>query len=140
MDSTEIDSCRKETERTSDAVSYNIDTWKVKKLNGLTIPLASFFKHPRTDWHPDKEYDENGLLTLQMMESHVKGRIKGGILHVTEIEIWGEGSGTVMSWLVEPALRDSRGELVASCVWEGGDSINQIIVKNGAVEWKDIEI
>jgi hypothetical protein len=30
--------------------------------------------------------------------------------------------------------------IFASCVWEAGDSINQLRVENGKVEWVDIEI
>jgi hypothetical protein len=52
----------------------------------------------------------------------------------------GEGSGTAMNWIIEPALTESTGELTASCIWEGGDSINQLILKNGVVSWRDIEI
>lgn len=121
-------------------MSYNIDTWKLKKLEGLKIPVKSFFTNKRTDWHPEKEYDEDGILTLTLMESHVTGKVADGILEVTDIHIHGEGSGTSMSWILEPALGDSKGELIASCVWEGGDSINQLTVKDGNIEWKDVEI
>ena len=121
-------------------MSYNISTWKVKKLENLRIPLSSFFKHERHDWHPEKKNDEKGVLTLEMMESHITGKVAHDTLEVIDIQICGEGSGTSMNWIVEPALEDSSGELIASCVWEGGDSINQIIVKDGKVEWKDIEI
>ncbi len=121
-------------------MSYNIDTWKLKKLVNLAIPLESFFKSGETDWHPEKEYDKNGMLTLVFGESEITGRVEDGILHVKEIDIGGEGSGSDMHEVIEPALEDSTGELIASCVWERGDSINQIIVKDGKVEWRDIEI
>ena len=121
-------------------MSYNIDTWKLKKLENFSIPLASFFKHDRIDWYPKSEYDENGILTLTLIESIIKGKVENGIFHVEDIKICGEGSGTGMNWIIEPALKDSTGELIASCIWEGGDSINQLIVKNGVIEWHDIEI
>ena len=121
-------------------MSYNIDTWKLKKLENLSIPLASFFKHDRIDWHPESEYDENGTLTLTLMESIIKEKVENGIFHIEDIKIYGEGSGTGMNWIIEPALKDSTGELIASCVWERGDSINQLIVKDGNVMWHDIEI
>ena len=121
-------------------MSYNINTWRVKKLDNLRIPLASFFKHERKDWHPEKEIGEDNSLTLTCMESYITGQVEGDVLCIMEIHICGEGSGTIMSWIVEPALCDSCGELIASCVWERGDLINQIIVKNGNVEWKEIKI
>lgn len=122
-------------------MSYNIDTWKVKKLENLRVPLSSFFTNPRKDWHPTKEYDENGALTLSFGDGcEITGKVEDGILLVTSINFWGEGSGTSMNLILEPALKASTGELIASCVWEGGDSINQLIVKDGNVEWKNIEI
>ncbi len=121
-------------------MSYKIDTWKLKKLVNLAIPLESFFKSSRTDWHPEKAYDENGMLTLEFMSGTITGNIVDGIVHIKDIKIYGEGSGNDLYETIEPALEDSTGELVASCVWEGGDSINQLIVKDGKVEWRDIEI
>jgi len=121
-------------------MSYNIDKWKTKKINNLRIPIQSFFTNSRKDWHPNKEYDENGLLTLTMFESEIKGKVIDGILEISSINIEGEGSGTSIDWIIEPALKDSTGELIASCIWEGGDSINKLIVKDGVVKWEDIEL
>ena len=56
------------------------------------------------------------------------------------LDCCGEGSGYFINEVLEPALENSKGELIASCVWEGGDTINQIIVKDGNVEWVDIDI
>uniref|UniRef100_A0A6H1ZN20 Uncharacterized protein n=1 Tax=viral metagenome TaxID=1070528 RepID=A0A6H1ZN20_9ZZZZ len=122
-------------------MSYNIDRWKVKKLKNLCIPVLSFFTNPRKDWHPEKEYDEEGILTLSFGErAEIKGKVENKILLVSNIEFSGACSGTSMFWILEPALKDSTGELIASCVWEGGDSINRLIVKDGKVTWKDITI
>lgn len=121
-------------------MSYNIDTWETKRLENLIIPLDSFFKHQRTDWHPTNEIDGSGRIVLNMLDSQIKGRIEHGLLFVDEINISGEGSGTSMDWIVEPALKNSSGLLLASCVWERGDTINQISVVNGDVRWKNIEI
>lgn len=121
-------------------MSYNIDTWNLKKLNNLSIPLESFFKC-RPNWYPDKEYDENGILTLTSLESEITGKVdENGNLQVKTIDISGEGSGTTMFDIIEPALKDSTGEMIATCVWEGGDSINRITVKDGKVTWQEIEI
>lgn len=120
-------------------VPYNIDTFKVKKLENLRIPVASLFKHERKDWHP-KQTIEGDKTTFSVMDSSVTGIVTDGILAVEDVEFHGEGSGTGMNWIWEPALAESTGELVVSCVWEGGDSINQLRVKDGNVEWVDIEI
>lgn len=121
-------------------MSYNIDRWRTKKLDNLRIPLNSFFKHPRSEYHPKKSYDENGGLTLDFMESMIKGVVKDGILTVSDIEFSGEGSGTIIDWILEPALKESMGELIATCIWENGDSVNKLTVKDGITEWHDIDI
>ena len=122
-------------------MSYNIDTWKVKELKDLKIPLKSFYKHERTDWYPDKEFDENGICTLESgAGSRISGYVIDGIMHVNEIKWYGEGSGSAMEFILEPALEDSEGVLIASCVWEGGSTNNKLIVKDGNVTWEDIEI
>jgi len=36
-------------------MNYNIDTFRVKKLENLAIPLNSFYKHKHVDWHPEDE-------------------------------------------------------------------------------------
>lgn len=67
-------------------MSYNIDTFKIKKLENLEIPLSAFFEHEREDWHPEKEYDENGKLTLNCgCEQTITGIVENGILKVEEI-------------------------------------------------------
>lgn len=122
-------------------MSYNIDTWKTKKLENLVIPLDSFFVSDRTDWHPEKIFDEDGSICLSLSQGEgVSGKLIDGQIHVESIELRGEGSGTEMNLIVEPALKTSTGELIVSMIWEGGDSINKIIVKDGDVKWEDIEI
>ena len=121
-------------------MSYNIDTFKVKEILDLIIPVASLYKCEREDWHPDRMNNDDGTVTFTNMETEIHGAIKGGSLFVDKIDCRGEGSGTVMNWMLGPAFKDSTGRLVASCVWEGGDSINQLIVDDGNVEWKGIDI
>ena len=122
-------------------MSYNIDTFKIKRLENLEIPLSAFFEHRRSDWHPERELDENGKLTLLCgCDQEIVGTVENGILKVESMDMYGEGSGTFVNWILEPALKKSKGILEASCVWEGGDRINKLIVNNGNVEWKNIEI
>lgn len=121
-------------------MSYNIDTFKTKKLENLKIPITSLYKHERSDWYPERVNYDNGTVTFEMMGSEITGIIENDIFLCQSIDCSGEGSGTTMSWILEPAFKDSTGELIASCVWEGGDSINQLVVKEGDVKWKDIEI
>jgi hypothetical protein len=125
-------------------MSYNIDRWKTKKLEGLTIPLAAFYKHPRKDWHPKQPIltdPEAGAVELRCgCEQHIKGVLKDGRLMVTEFDMTGEGSGTFYRDILEPALKESVGTLEAVLIWEGGDSVNRLMVKDGKVETEDIEL
>ena len=104
------------------------------------IPIASLFKSERKDWHPDRINNDDGTVTFEIMETTLHGHIENDCLVVSSIDCSGEGSGVAMNWILEPAFENSTGELIASCVWEGGDSINQITVENGKISWKNIEI
>lgn len=123
-------------------MSYNIDTWKTKKLENLTIPLEAFFRHERKDWHPKvMRAPESDSAWLDCgCEQEIKGILKDGVLSVTEFNMAGEGSGTFYAWILEPALKESKGTLEAVLVWEGGDSINRLTVKDGVVESKEVDL
>lgn len=126
-------------------MSYNIDTWKTKKLDNLVIPLKAFYKHERKDWHPEVRYvspqtNSSEVVISGGCEQEIKGTVKDGVLTVTEFDITGEGSGTFYSWILEPALKESKGILEAVLIWEGGDSINRLTVKDGEVETEDIDL
>lgn len=122
-------------------MSYNCDTFKTKKIKNLKIPVASLYKSERSDWHLDRTNNDDGSVTFGGMEGIVlSGVIEDEVFICKSINCSGEGNGFIMNEILEPALKDSKGELIASCVWEGGDSINRLIVQDGNVEWEDIEI
>ena len=120
---------------------YNIDNWRTKKLEDLRIPLKSFFQESNEMWWPEIEWMNKRELTLTFVDAaEIHGEVIDDIFHIDKIEFYGEGSGTSMAETFEPALAQSKGKLVASLVWEGGDTINRLIVNDGVVEWEDIEI
>jgi len=121
-------------------MSYNISVFKIKKIENLEIPLLAFFEHERKDWHPIKKYNEEKLILECGCEQEITGIVENNILKIESMNMAGEGSGTFIDWILEPALKKSRGILEASCVWERGDSINKLIVNNGNVKWEKIEI
>jgi hypothetical protein len=124
-------------------MSYNIDTFKLKKLDNLAIPVKSLYKHEREDWHPKEKLGEgkDSSVRFEWGDSvYIDGLVINGLLYVKSIELSGECSGTAIDWIIEPALKDGTGILVASCIWEGGDTINQLRVNDGNIEWVDIEI
>ena len=121
-------------------MSYNITDFRVKKIEGFSFPLSSLYKNERKDWHPDRKNNDNGTVTFTNCDTEISGTIKDDEFYMTAIDCCGEGSGTVITRMLEPAFEDSVGVLIASCVWEGGDSINRLEVNNGVVVWVDIEI
>ncbi len=62
------------------------------------------------------------------------------MIYVTEIQCYGEGSGSTYRDVLLPALKEGKGTLIVSCVWEGGDSLSRLIVRDGVVTEEDIEI
>ena len=125
-------------------MSYNIYTWKTKKLENLVIPLKAFFEHKRSDWHPKQPE----IVNAETMEIEIecgcgqliKGNLKEGAIHVTGFDMSGEGSGIFKSWILDEALKQSTGELEAVLIWEGGDSISRLSVKDGIIEESDVEL
>lgn len=121
-------------------MSYNITEFKVKKLESLVIPVQSLFQSERTDWHPEQKTLGGGLSRFSNEFLDIVGTIKDGFLHCTSIDCVGEGSGTSMRLILEPALKNSEGEFIAVCVWEGGDSISRLVVQDGEVDWIQVEL
>lgn len=123
-------------------MSYNIDTWKTKKIENLVIPLEAFYIHERQDWHPEKIINTatNSVELRCGCEQTIRGTLHNDLLTITEFEMSGEGSGTFYDWILEPALKRSTGNLEAVLIWEGGDSITRLIVNNGEVSNEEIEL
>ena len=121
-------------------MSYNVTHWKTKELSDLQIPIASLFKHERTDLHPYRKDLGNEVTKFSFGEVSITGVVNGNWLHVTKIYGSGECSGSAMDFFLEPALADSRGRLVAARVWEGGEYLDLLTVIDGVVTKEPIEI
>jgi len=121
-------------------MSYNCGVFNLKKIENFIIPVDSLFKSARSDWHPKRINNYDGSVTFSFGESELNGLIKGKIFVCDNISCCGEGSGFFMNEILEPAFKDSTGTLIASLVWEGGDSINRLTVEDGNILWEDIEI
>ena len=126
-------------------MSYNIDTFNLKEIKDLKIPVSALFM-ARADWHPERTANEDGTVTFEVFDddSAIRGTVSVAgteeILTVMSFSCCGEGSGHAMYDVFLPAFKRSTGTLTASCVWEGGDSINRLEVRDGKVTWVDIEI
>lgn len=118
-------------------MSYNISNWSTKKLDGLLIPFRALEGLDKPSFNLGTgELRWEGDLAEGF---ELVGKSHGEELAVSSIRMYGEGSGHAFDRL-EAILKDSTGVLIASLVWEGGDSISRLTVKDGVVKHEDIEI
>ena len=73
-------------------------------------------------------------------EQKILGILNDGMLNVTSLNLTGEGSGALMDYVIEPALKLSKGYLEATIIWEGGDSVTKLIVSDGVLTNEPIEL
>lgn len=125
-------------------MSYNISKWKTERLEDLSLPVVALYRHERTDWHPDPPVvinTETGELLFRCgCEEEIKGNLKDNVLTITDLDMAGEGSGTFFDWILLPALKESKGTLEAVIIWERGESIERLTIKDGAATRTDIEL
>jgi len=117
-------------------MSYNIDTWRTKKIEAFTIPMVAFLVD-------GFDIRMTGTTSVQITGGsemfRIKGQLVSGSVVVDEIHNEGEGSGHFADTL-RCVLEESTGYLEAVLVWEGGDSITRLIVKDGEVTEVEIEL
>jgi hypothetical protein len=126
-------------------MSYNLDDFRIKKIENFQIPLAEFYE-PRggyDDWFSKPQIIDfltNEILIEGDCEScEFKGYLKDGIVELTDISIGGEGSGNFMERAGEDLLKSSTsGTLIARLTWEGGDSVEKLSIIDGIVEKEEL--
>lgn len=127
-------------------MSYNIDTFKLKKVN-LLIPknfdLVAWDKENNNRLMGDIEI-ERDMKHWSLNWNGEGFQMKGDILPkgflVTEVKCKGEGSGNDFHDALIPLFKELKGDLEASMVWEHGDSITKIIITKGKAKEEPIEI
>lgn len=118
----------------------NINRFKIKMIDGLSIPISAFYSHKRKDFHPDidiRNIDEN-FVKFKILESSIEGFIKDERLYVLNMNIVGLESGEFVNSVLNPALKLSSGSLIATCVTN--TSVVKLSVEDGEVDWFEIEI
>ena len=137
-------------------MSYNITNWTTKVLRDLVIPLKALHISDdliRQDWQPG----HSKVLALNDEKMNVEmagfgegtargklwspsGKVDYLFFAVSDICVYGEGSGRFFMERLKPALEQSTGRLEAILVWEGGDSISRLTVQGGIVTDESIEL
>lgn len=127
-------------------MSYNISTWKTKKLNDFRIPVAEIpmwsrqsegFQR-REGLDPQHNLSEGSTL-FELGACYIFGTVIEGWLHVQKISLRDDFSGHVMFDMMIPLFAKTTGELTAVLIWESGDSSEVIKVVDGVYSSTDLE-
>lgn len=124
-------------------MSYNISTVKSLKIKDLFLKLDSIYNPSYGNWMPEKgEIDlETGKITIQCgCEQEIIGEIIGTEFKVSELHLYGEGSGTFWCDYMTEILKTSTGEMSGTFIWEGGDSICKVVLKDGVLTEEEVEL
>jgi hypothetical protein len=74
------------------------------------------------------------------MGSKIEGIVYNKIyLSVSKFNLFSEGSGSTLYYVIEPALKNSKGVLIANIIWETGE-IEQLVSIDGKIEHLDVKI
>jgi len=125
-------------------VSYNISAWHTKELEDFRINVADL-KTAVNSLKYDLEMTlEDEVVRFKLPDEH--GEIVGTLhdtgeistpdqtwLHVTEFEMGSIYSQAVFNAFKEHVFPKTSGLLKALVVWEGGDSIYDLIINDGKV-------
>lgn len=125
-------------------MSYNISSFKIKRLENLVIPLSALYDNVEKNWKPEQPK----IVDASTMEVEIyggcgqtiKGILKDDSIHVTKLDLSGEGSGSYMHYIIKDALLQSTGELDAILIWEGGDSVSRLTVKDGLYKDESMDL
>lgn len=111
-------------------MSYNIDTVRVIVNSGATMKVADIFHlHCREEEFPSRCF-------IRQMAANYERLLYGSAgTHqpITDFHWHGEGSGTSWDGLKEEVAAAISGELLAVFVWEGGDSVTLVHIKDGVL-------
>ena len=121
-------------------MSYNITNWNNKRIKNLKIPL-SVIEDTVSSCDFSTEIILNPFSVKIIDEDFIKGSIdECGIVAVSSISVLGEFSGEIYEDLVKKILAESTGEIEVLTIWEGGDSIWRLTVKDGIVKEVEVEL
>jgi len=118
-------------------MSYNVDTWKEKRCEGFRLPLDAILQTP--DLEVVRSTGQRTTVVSPVEIMTISGQLSEDTLFVETIEYSGEGSGWFWRKFLE-LLSASKGAYEAVVVWEGGDSIDRLIVDDGKVAVTRIEL
>jgi len=121
-------------------MSYNITTWKTKKIDGLRIPIDCF--NGKKHKHYQQEVTiNNSHVIIEAGEGKIEGYLQiDDAVYITDISICGETSGTFFREIFYNALESAEGTMEAVLIWEGGDNITRLVVSEDEYSNEEIEL
>ena len=127
---------------------YKIKNWETVGIWDLVISEKSLYPEANDLYHPEF-VEQGGLIHFSFYRAgylHCKRLNVNDEMNVMDIKIYGPGSALVMHYIIEPALKSSRGKLTANCQFQLGDGVhakalayNKLTVEDGKVIWSNIE-
>lgn len=130
-------------------MSYNITNWTTKRIENLVIPFSALYDASiRKDWIPEQprlvpHSGHQGIVIEggcgQMIEGSFADETNSAI-RVSNFDMHGEGSGSFWHEVLKSALEKSTGTLEVIRIWEGGDYIDRLRVKDGVLSEEKVEL
>lgn len=126
-------------------MSYNIDNWTTVELKNLAVPLDVLVRLRDTQtpdfwanvhWSPPDM--KRFSVSLRNESCDIEGWVDDTTAHFESFAISGAGSGHAFASAVMWLLGQSAGELKAFLVWEVGEEVSLLNVKDGKVEHKNL--
>lgn len=87
----------------------------------------------------NRELPEISFLHTWMEEHCIGTTDDPAILEIKKFSWYGDGSGYCMDYLTDTILPKTTGEAEIMFIWEGGDSITGLHVKDGVVTKKNVK-
>lgn len=120
-------------------MSYDLDNWDTKELKDFVLPvdiLDTAADWPRMQWPPSEIKPEQPLTITghdYVENFYLKGVLKEDGFYVEEFWAQSMGASDFYSDELLPLLKQSRGYMKALLVWESGDTVQYLYVKDGVV-------
>lgn len=119
-------------------MSYNIDAFKIKKLENFKISVKDFDKKVFGNPEIDLETNEIKFESNNCEVCEFKGTLINGYVELNKISIYGEGSGHFMATIGDKLFKKSTGTLVARLTWEEGNSVENLTIIDGVEEREEL--
>lgn len=118
-------------------MSYNISRWNTKEIAGLRLPVAAVHNFPGAKVYLERDGTVKVYADTEGFK--IAGRVEGGDIAVDAISMWGIASG--WHWdKFKALLGTGAGRLVATQLWEDGDSMSRLTVQDGDVREEAVEL